>query len=51
MSEVLHVINVELIKGKYVLLPFGRVHVAMPVIHTVGFIITLIFLNYLSIVN
>jgi hypothetical protein len=35
VSEVLYVSNVELIKGKYVLLPFGRAHVAMPVIHTV----------------
>ena len=35
VSELLCVSNVELIKGKYVLLPFGRVHVAMLVIHTV----------------
>lgn len=35
VSDILHVINVKSIMGKYVLLPFGRAHIAMPVIHTV----------------
>ena len=35
LSDTYHVTNISSIIGKYVLLPYGKVHVVMPVIHTV----------------
>ena len=34
-SDILHVVNIKSVMGKSVLLPFGRVHIAMHDIHRV----------------